>query len=342
MGLFDFISKQFIDVIQCTEDDSETLVWRFPMQDMEIQNGASLTVRESQLALFVNEGKVADVFNPGMYKLSTQTLPVTTYLQNWDKFFESPFKSDVYFFSTRQRLDRKWGTPNPITVRDKEFGAVRLRAFGLYSYHLVDPKLFHTTISGTRERYAAEELENQLRSTIIGHIADIFGESGTPFLDMAANQEEFGAALKAKVVPLFASYGLALDTLVVQNISLPEELEKILDTRISMNVIGDMTKYTQFQVAQSIPMAAQNEGGMAGIGAGMGAGLSMGQVMAQTIGQSMAPQPVQPVVAQPAAPTQSPDEILATVEKLHALVEKGILSQEEFAAKKAELLQKLM
>lgn len=366
MGLFDFVMKQFVDVIQCTEDDSETLVWRFPMQDMEIQNGASLTVRESQLALFVNEGQVADVFKPGMYKLTTQTLPVTTYLKNWDKLFESPFKSDVYFFSTRQRLDRKWGTPNPITIRDKEFGAVRLRAFGLYSYHLVDPKLFHTTVSGTRERYDAEELESQLRNTVIGHIADIFGESGTPFLDMAANQEEFATALRAKVAPLFANFGLALDSLVVQNISLPEELEKMLDTRISMNVIGDMNRYTQFQVAQSIPLAAQNEGGMAGIGAGLGAGLSMGQVMAQNIGQAMnpqqyqqqpyqqpyqqppvqqpvqqqpAPQPVQ--TAAPAAPI-SPDEVVATLEKLHSLVDKGILSQEEFAAKKAELLQKLM
>ena len=153
MALMDFIKKQFIDIIEWTETGDGTLAWRFPMAEMEIQNGGSLTVRESQMAVFVNEGKVADVFGPGMYKLTTQTLPVLTYLKNWDKLFESPFKSDVYFFSTRQQIDQKWGTPQPITIRDKDFGAVRLRAFGNYAYRIADPKLFHTEISGTRERY---------------------------------------------------------------------------------------------------------------------------------------------------------------------------------------------
>ncbi len=204
MALMDFIKKQFIDIIQWTEDDGETMAWRFPMAEIEIQNGASLTVRESQMAVFVNEGKVADVFGPGMYKLTTQTLPVLTYLKNWDKLFESPFKSDVYFFSTRQKIDRKWGTPNPVTIRDKDFGMVRLRAFGIYAFHLVDPKAFHTTISGTLESYSAEQLEGQLRNTIVGHISDIFGESGVPFIDMASNQVEFGNALKAKMDPMFA------------------------------------------------------------------------------------------------------------------------------------------
>ena len=162
MALMDFIKKQFIDILQWTESGDGTLAWRFPMQEMEIQNGASLTVRDSQLALFVNEGTVADVFAPGMYKLTTQTLPVLTYLKNWDKLFESPFKSDLYFFSTRTQLDQKWGTPNPITIRDKEFGIVRLRAFGIYSYHLTDPKLFYQKISGTRDSYGREELEGQL------------------------------------------------------------------------------------------------------------------------------------------------------------------------------------
>lgn len=359
MALMDFIKKQFIDIIHWTEEDGETVAWRYPMQDFEIQYGASLTVRESQMAVFVNEGQVADVFGPGMYKLTTKTLPVLTYLQNWDKLFESPFKSDVYFFSTRQRLDRKWGTPNPITIRDKEFGAVRLRAFGIYSYHLVDPKLFHSTISGTVERYTTEQLESQLRNTVVGHIADLFGESGVAFLDMAANQEEFGKALREKITPLFESYGLALDSLVVQNISLPEALEKMLDTRIGMNVIGDMGRYTQFQTANAIPLAAQNEGGMAGIGAGLGAGMTMGQAMGQAMMTAMQPGAA-PVVAgtvaaaaaasapsataSPAAPagaTVSADEVVATLEKLHALVGKGILSQAEFDAKKAELLQKL-
>jgi hypothetical protein len=204
MALMDFIKKQFIDIIQWTEDDGDTMAWRFPMAEMEIQNGASLTVRESQMAVFINEGVVADIFGPGMYKLTTQTLPVLTYLKNWDKLFESPFKSDVYFFSTRQKIDRKWGTPNPVTIRDKDFGMVRLRAFGIYAFHLTDPKAFHSTLSGTLERFTSEQLEGQLRNSIVGHISDIFGESGVPFIDMASNQVEFGNALKAKMEPMFA------------------------------------------------------------------------------------------------------------------------------------------
>ena len=348
MGLMDFVKKQFIDVIQWTEEDAETLAYRYPMADFEIQYGASLTVRESQLAVFVNEGKVADVFGPGMHKLTTQTLPVLTYLQNWDKLFESPFKSDVYFFSTRQRLDRKWGTPTPITVRDKEFGMVRLRAFGIYAYHLVDAKKFHTSISGTVERYTGEQLESQLRNTVVAHIADTFGEAannGIPFLDMASNQLEFGKALKANLDPIFVDYGLALDSFSVQSISLPEEIEKMLDTKIGMNVIGDMTRYTQFQTANAIPLAAQNEGGIAGIGAGLGAGMTMGQVMAGAMAQSMTPTapvaaPVPPGTAAVAA--ISTDDVIASIEKLHGLMEKGILSKEEFEAKKAELMKKIL
>ena len=250
MGLFDFVAKQFIDVIQWTEPGDGILASRFPMAEMEIQNGASLTVRDSQLALFVDEGKVADVFNPGRYTLNTQTLPVLTYLKNWDKLFESPFKSDVYFFSTRLQLDRKWGTPNPITIRDKEFGIVRLRAFGIYSYRVTDPKKFYTEISGTRETYTVDDLDGQLRNTLIGAMTDLFAESNVPFLDMAANQDEFGARLKEKMLPLFERYGLALDNLVVQNVSLPEELQKVLDQRIGMNMVGDLGKYTQYQVAE--------------------------------------------------------------------------------------------
>ena len=347
MALMDFIKKQFIDIIQWTEDDEETMAWRYPIQDFEIQYGASLTVRESQQALFINEGKLADIFAPGMYRLNTQTLPVLTYLQNWDKLFESPFKSDVYFFSNRQRLDRKWGTPSPITIRDKNFGMVRLRAFGIYSYHLTDPKLFHTSISGTVDRYTGEQLESQLRNTIVAHIADVFGESGVPFIDMARNQLEFGKALRTQIEPLFASYGLALDSFVVQSISLPEEIEKMLDTKIGMNVIGDMNHYTRFQTANSIPLAAQNEGGIAGIGAGLGAGMSMGQAMVGTIGQTISP----PAPVSAAAQNQttlfatygadSVDNIVATLEKLHGLVNKGILTPEDFAQKKTELMKKI-
>ncbi len=346
MALMDFIKKQFIDIIQWTEDDGDTIAWRFPMAEFEIQNGASLTVRESQMAVFVNEGKIADIFSPGIYKLTTQTLPVLTYLKNWDKLFESPFKSDVYFFSTRQKLDRKWGTPNPVTIRDREFGIVRLRAFGIYAFHLSDPKAFHTTISGTLDKYGSDQLEGQLRNTIVGHISDIFGESGVPFIDMAGNQDEFGKALKAKLDPMFAGYGLTLDSLNVQNISLPEELQAMLDKRIGVNMMGGMQAYTQFQTAEAIPLAAQNEGGLAGLGAGVGVGFGVGQQVAASMAQALNPAASAPAAAA-AAPTPAPaaavsaDEIVATLEKLHGLVGKGILSQAEFDAKKAELLKKL-
>ena len=346
MALMDFIKKQFIDILQWTESGDGTLAWRFPMQEMEIQNGASLTVRESQVALFVNEGTVADVFAPGMYKLTTQTLPVLTYLKNWDKLFESPFKSDLYFFSTRTQLDQKWGTPNPITIRDKEFGIVRMRAFGIYSYHLSDAKTFYQKISGTRESYTREELEGQLRNTLVAGMTDLFGESGVAFIDMAANQDEFGKAMFAKMSPMFAEFGLTLDSLVVQNVSLPEELQKILDQKIGMNMIGDMGRFTQYQVANAIPEAARNEGGMAGMGVGMGAGVGLGQVMGQAMASTMLPATgaAPAVTAAPAAVAAAPmsaDEVIATLEKLHGLVGKGILSQAEFDAKKAELLNKL-
>jgi membrane protease subunit (stomatin/prohibitin family) len=341
----DFIKKQFIDVIHWTEEGDGVLAMRYPMQDFEIQNGAQLTVRDSQMAVFVNEGQVADVFGPGLYKLTTQTLPVLTNLKNWDKLFDSPFKSDVYFFSTRLQLDRKWGTPNPITIRDKDFGIIRMRAFGIYSYKLADPGKFYKEISGTREEYGVDDLDGQLRNLVIGSMTDLFGQSAIPFIDMAANQEELGAALKAKMEVVFDRYGLALDSFVLQNVSLPEELQKILDTKISMNMIGDMGRYTQYQVANAIPLAAQNEGGMAGIGAGLGAGMSIGQTMGAAMTQAMQPGAAQPAPAAPAAVAAaagvSADDVVATLEKLHGLVAKGILSQAEFDAKKAELLGKL-
>src|SRR5579872_7057103 len=188
MSIRSFLSKQFIDVIQWTESEEGALAYRYPMQDMEIQNGGKLTVRDSQMAVFVNEGNVADTFKPGLYTLNTRTLPILTYLMNWDKAFQSPFKSDVYFFSTRLQTNQHWGTPNPITIRDKECGAVRLRAFGIYSYRLSDPKTFHTSVSGTRELYTVADLEGQLRNTIVGRMSDAFANSIVPFLDMAASQ----------------------------------------------------------------------------------------------------------------------------------------------------------
>jgi membrane protease subunit (stomatin/prohibitin family) len=346
MALMDFIKKQFIDIIQWTEAGDGTLAWRFPMADMEIQYGASLTVRESQMAVFVNEGKVADVFGPGRYTLTTQTLPVLTYLQNWDKLFKSPFKSDVYFFSTRQQVDQRWGTTQPVTIRDKDFGAVRLRAFGNYSYRVADPKLFHTEISGTRERYTVAELDGQLRALMLQHISDAVASSGTPFLDLAANQVEFAAQLKAATAPDFDKLGLKLEAVTVQNVSLPEELQKLLDQRIGMGMVGnDMGKFMQYQTAQAIPKFAEGAAGAGGAGGGgggvigdamgLGAGVALGQVMAQQLSQGLQGG------GAAAVPTVKPDEVMATIEKLADLKAKGILTDEEFSAKKAELLKKL-
>ncbi|MEN9627611.1 MAG: hypothetical protein RJA10_838, partial [Pseudomonadota bacterium] len=251
MALMDFIKKQFIDILEWTEDGDGTLAWRYPMAGNEIQYGASLTVRESQVAVFVNEGKVADVFGPGMYKLTTQTIPVLTYLKNWDKLFQSPFKSDVYFFSTRQQLDRRWGTSQPVTIRDKDFGAVRLRAFGNYAYRVADPKVFHTAVSGTRDRYTVEDLDGQLRALMLQHISDAVASSGIPFLDLASNQLEFAKQLKDANAEEFAKLGLALESVTVQNVSLPEELQKIMDQKIGMGMVGNnMGQFMQYQTAQ--------------------------------------------------------------------------------------------
>jgi membrane protease subunit (stomatin/prohibitin family) len=347
MALMDFIKKQFIDIIQWTEEDDGTLAWRFPMADMEIQYGASLTVRESQMAVFVNEGKVADVFGPGMYKLTTQTIPVLTYLKNWDKLFESPFKSEVYFFSTRQQVDQKWGTPQPVTIRDKDFGAIRLRAFGNYSFRIADPKLFHTEISGTRASYGAADLDGQLRGLVLQHLSDAIAQSGIPFLDLAANQIEFAKALSAELSPAFAAIGLKLEGLTVQSVSLPEELQKVLDQKIGMGMVGnDMGKFMQYQTAQAIPKLAEGlgtgGGGIAGDAMGLGAGMAMGQVLAQNLQQGLQGSATQ---ASAAATTQAgvkPDDVMSTLEKLGELKAKGILTDEEFSAKKAELLKKLV
>jgi len=303
-----FLSKQFIDVIQWTEPEDGILAYRYPMEDMEIQNGGKLTVRESQMAVFVNEGRIADVFAPGLYTLSTQTLPILTYIMNWDKAFKSPFKSDVYYFSTRVQTNQRWGTATPITIRDKEFGAIRMRGYGIYAYKIADPKVFHQKISGTRDIYRVADLEGQLRNTIVARMTDAFAQSSVPFLEMAANQEALGQKIAEHLKPAMIDFGLSLEGFVMENISLPDELQKMLDQRISMNMLGDMNKYTQFQVAQSMPIAAANEGGCGvGVGMGLGAGVAFGQTMMNAMRPGEAPPPAGPAgPAAPAAPSAGP------------------------------------
>jgi membrane protease subunit (stomatin/prohibitin family) len=334
MALRDFIAKQFVDVIDWTESESGLLAFRYPMQDREIQNGGKLTVRETQLAMFVNEGKVADVFKPGLYTLTTQTLPILTYLKNWDKAFKSPFKSDVYFFSLREQIDRKWGTANPITFRDKEYGPVRLRAFGSYSFKIGDASVFWTKLSGTTDSYHVDDVEGQLRGMIATELASFLAGSNSGFVDMAANQTAFSTALLAALKPAFASYGLELATFFVQNLSLPEELQQHFDRAASMRIIGNLPAYTQFQAAESLQTAAANPGGAAGAGVGIGAGIALGQQMAGAFNQAS-------IGNQPSAGAAPAEDPLAILECLHGLIAKGVLTQAEFDKKKAEILDKI-
>ena len=287
MSLGDFISKQFIRVIQWNEPQDGVLAYRYPMQDMEIENGGQLTVRETQLAAFINEGRIADVFGPGLHTLSTRNLPILTDLMNWSKDFESPFKSDVYFFSTRLQMDQKWGTGTPVTIRDKEFGAVRLRAYGTYAYRLADPRVFFTQVSGTRDAYFVSDLEDQLRAMIVERMAGSFAESNVSFLDMAQNQSALAGKIADAMKPGFAKLGLEMNQFVVESVSLPEELQKVMDQRIGMSMAGDIGRLTQFETAESLEEAAQNPGGTAGMGVGLGAGAAMAQSM---MGQAAAAQ----------------------------------------------------
>lgn len=333
MGIFDFVSKQFIDVIEWTEQGDGVLAFRYPMRDNEIQNGASLTVRETQLALFVNEGRVADLFHPGRYRLTTSTLPVLTYLMNWDKAFASPFKSDVFFFSSVLQLDRKWGTQTALTIRDKEFGPLRVRAYGNYSYKLTDPRLFFGQLSGARDEYTAESLDGQLRALVVSALGSILGSGEIPFVDMAGNQLKFSETLESLLAPEFSAYGLEIHNFRIESVSLPEELQKVLDDRSSMNIVGDMGVYQQFQAAKSIPIAAANEGGAAGAGAGLGAGIALGQVMAQALRPAEA--------AGGSGGSAAGEDPYGALEKLHGLFTKGILTDEEYREKKAELLKRI-
>lgn len=344
MSLGSFIKKQFIDVLQWNEETEGVLAYRYPMQDFEIQNGAILNVRESQVAVFVNEGTIADVFGPGTHKLTTQTLPVLTNLKNWDKLFDSPFKSDVYFFSTRVQTGRKWGTPQPITIRDKDFDMIRVRAFGMFSYRVADARKFFTEISGTREIYTRDEVEDQLRGIMMATMASSLGGSNVAFLDMAANQALMAQTMKGDLATAFARYGIGLDEFNVASVSLPEELQAALDERIGAGMKGGMSAdkmggFTKFQVASSIPLAAQNEGGLAGMGAGLGAGVAVGQAMAQGLSGAFA-QPAAAPAAAPAAPAQ--ESIEDRLGKLKGLLDKGLISAADYDSTKAELLKKLI
>ena len=287
MGLFDMVRGQLIDVIEWTDDTDNTLVHKYDMNGKEIMMGAQLTVRESQSAIFVDEGKLADVFGPGRYELSTRNLPVMTALRAWKFGFNSPFKSDVYFISTRQFMDRKWGTANPVMMRDKEFGMIRVRAFGSFSFRVKDPAVFMREVFGTSSLFTAEGVEGQIRSLAVSGFSDAIAQSGIAALDLAANYDELSRCALETLAPRVEAMGLTLCGFVIENISLPEEVEKTIDRRTSMGVVGDMNRYAQFQAAEAMREAANNpSGGLAGMGVGMGAGVAMGQMFAQSMGSA--------------------------------------------------------
>lgn len=281
MGFMDFIKGQFIEVIEWL-DDKGVLVHRFEAYDNAIKMGAKLVVRESQAAIFVNEGQLADVFGPGTYTLSTQNMPVLTALRSWKYSFNSPFKADVFYVSTANFTDLKWGTTNPVMMRDADFGVVRLRGFGNYAIKVGDPATFLREIFGTKKEFTTDGIHGFLKSIIVSGISDLLGESKIPAIDLASSYDELGAQAAERLQPKFEAMGLKLTALTIENISLPEEVEKAIDRKSSMGVLGNIDNYMKFQTAEAIRDAANNEGGGgAGLGAGMGAGMAMGQMMGQ-------------------------------------------------------------
>ena len=289
MSIFDKIKQealnQFIEVIEWLDESQSTLVYRFPVAAQEIKNGAQLIVRESQAAVFVFEGQVADVFTPGRYTIEGGNTPILSKLGAWKYGFNSPIKSEVYFVNTKQFTDMKWGTSNPVMLRDADFGIVRLRAFGAYSLRVADPSEFIKQIAGTNAHFQTDDIDGQLKRAIVTEFSDALGELKIPALDLAAQYKEIGDTIRGKINEDFSSYGLEVTKFYVENVSLPPEVEAAMDKRASMGALGDAQTYMQFQAADALRDAAQNEGGGAGLGAGLGAGFAVGGQMANVFGQ---------------------------------------------------------
>ncbi len=313
MGIFDFLTGEFIDVIHWVDDTRDTMVWRFEREGHEIKYGAKLTVREGQAAVFVHEGQLADVFTPGLYMLETNNMPIMTTLQHWDHGFQSPFKSEIYFVNTTRFNDLKWGTKNPIMLRDPEFGPTRIRAFGTYTVRVKDPAKFLVEIVGTDGEFTMDEISFQIRNIIVQEFSRVIAGSGIPVLDMAANTADLGKLIAAEVSPVLDGYGLSMPEFYIENISLPPAVEAALDKRTSMGLAGDLGKFTQYSAAEAMTAAANNPGQGGGMGAGLGMG--MGMAMAQQMSNMAAGQPsgpwggsapAAPQAAAPAAPPPPP------------------------------------
>jgi membrane protease subunit (stomatin/prohibitin family) len=300
--VFDFLKGEFVDVIAWLDDTRDTMVWRFERRGQAIKMGAKLTVREGQAAVFVHEGQLADVFGPGLYMLETNNMPIMTTLQHWDHGFQSPFKSEVYFINTTRFNDQKWGTKNPIMCRDPEFGPVRLRAFGTYAMRVADPSVFMREIVGTDGEFTTDEISLQIRNVIVQEVSRVLAGSGIPVLDMAANTADLAGIITKAIAPRIADYGLSIPEFYIENISLPEEVEKVLDKRTSVGVAGDLSKYMQFSAAEAMGNPASAAGSALGMGMGAGMGMQMGAQLGQpgpwgaapAAAPSMAPPPPPP------------------------------------------------
>jgi membrane protease subunit (stomatin/prohibitin family) len=303
MGLMDRVKGQFIDIVEFLDDSRDTIVWRFPRQGNEIKMGAKLVCREGQAAVFENEGKIADVFQPGTYELETQNLPILSDLKGWKYGFNSPFKAEVYFVGTRLYTDMKWGTQEPVTIRDAEFGMVRLRAFGTFGMRVTDPAALIRQMVGTDPNFSTDEVQDFLREKMVSEVGTALATSGVPMLDLAANQQEISQKLAETLTTSFADLGIAIPKFIIQNISLPPEVSAALDKRTQMGVLGNLDQFTKFQAATAITEAAENPGGGAGAGLGLGAGIAMGQQLAGAMAGATAPAPA--AAAPPPLPGQA-------------------------------------
>jgi len=317
MGIFDFLTGEFIDVIHWTDDTRDTMVWRFEREGHEIKYGAKLTVREGQAAVFIHEGQLADVFTPGLYMLETNNMPVLTTLNHWDHGFRSPFKSEIYFVNTTRFSNLKWGTKNPIMLRDPEFGPTRLRAFGTYTVKVADPARFLAEIVGTDGEFTMDEISFQIRNIIVQAFSRIIAGAGIPVLDMAANTADLGKLVASEISKVVAEYGLTIPEFYIENISLPPAVEEALDKRTSMGLAGDLGKFTQYSAAEAMTAASKNPSGGAGIGAGLGMG--MGMAMAQQLNPQQGPWGAAPASSEAAAPPPPPPP----VEHVWHIAEKG-------------------
>src|SRR6266704_3658733 len=283
MAILDFIKRQFIDIIEWTDDSRDTLSYRFPDEDKEIKRGAQLIVRESQVVQFVYLGEFGDTFGPGKHPLTTDNIPILTTLKSWKYGFESPFKADIYFVVTRIFTGNKWGTSNPVMMRDNDFGIVRARAFGTYDFHVVDPKLFLKEVAGTDDHFRLDEFADTMRSRIVSVFSEALALAQVPVLDVPARYQELGEALLPLINPVVtAKYGLEIPSFIVENVSLPAEVEQAIDKRSSMAAVGNLNEYVKYQVADSMTKAGS--GGLAASAAQLGAGLAMGNQMLGALG----------------------------------------------------------